>query len=281
MIFVQLIKIPIAGETVDESLGRRHKGPIMPTIGSVSYLNARPLLEGLEGATGTRIVFDTPARLHERVLAEEIDIALLPVLSYLENPELRLIPGTGIVSHGEVRSVKAFHEKRGIHLGNCSRVFLDTDSKTSRRLLKILLVKKYDRNLNEIEFLDTADGADTLLQIGDRALERSHFGNSTDLGAEWQELTGLPFVYACWMSRVPINQEMLAWLHNAKMMGKQSLEEIAARQKIIPPEEAIGYLSKNIQYDIEGPELVGLKMFFDWVVELENQNYDTSLRFVA
>lgn len=253
----------------------------MPSIGSVPYLNALPLLEGLEAATQTPIVFDSPARLHERVLSGEIDVALLPVISYLENPELRLIPGTGIVSHGEVRSVKAFHERKGVNLSNSNRIFLDTESKTSRRLLKLLLLKKYERDFSEIEFVEAPQTADTILQIGDKALEKSHFGNATDLGADWQELTGLPFVYACWMSRIPVTQELLTQLHNAKMMGRQSLEDIAGRQKIIPSDEALSYLTQNIQYDVEGPELVGLKMFFDWVVELENQNYDTSLRFVA
>jgi chorismate dehydratase len=144
-----------------------------------------------------------------------------------------------------------------------------------------LLVKKYERNLNEIIFTDHRETADTILEIGDAALAKSHYGNATDLGAEWLELTGLPFVYACWMSKGPITQELLTQLHNAKMRGKQNLEEIATRQQIISPEDAYLYLTQNIHYDIEGPELVGLKMFFDWVVELENQNYDTSLRFVA
>src|SRR5215471_19319598 len=145
----------------------------MPTLGSVPYLNAMPLLEGLERATQRPIVFDTPARLHERVAGGEIDVALLPVISYLENPELRLIPGTGIVSHGEVRSVKAFHEGLGIDLGNSERIFLDSDSKTSQRLLKLLLLKKYERKLDEIHFVERPDLADTILQIGDSALEKS------------------------------------------------------------------------------------------------------------
>src|SRR5215813_13982927 len=128
----------------------------MPTIGSVPYLNALPLLEGLETATGSPIVFDTPTRLHDRVVVGEIDVALLPVVSYLENPELRLIPGTGIVSHGEVRSVKVFHERPGVNLANTERIFLDGDSKTSQRLLKLLLLKKYERKLDEICFVESA-----------------------------------------------------------------------------------------------------------------------------
>jgi chorismate dehydratase len=265
---------------VDETLKPVHKS-IMPIVGSVPHLNALPLLEGLEETISSSIHFDSPSRLHERVVAGNIDIALLPVVSYLENPELRLIPGSGIVSHGEVKSVKVFHEKPGIDLSNAERIYLDPNSKTSQRLLKVLLTKKYNRNLEEIIWTDEAESADTFLEIGDKALEKAHFGNSTDLGLEWHELTGLPFVYACWMSQVPITQDLLTKLHNAKMTGRQSLEEIASRQKFLPVEDALNYLTKNIQYDIEGPELVGLKMFFDWVVELENQNYDTSLRFVA
>ena len=125
------------------------------------------------------------------------------------------------------------------------------------------------------------NGAESVLQIGDRALEKSHYGNASDLGQEWFELTGMPFVFACWMSQTPITQELLTQLHNAKMTGKQSLEQIANRQQILAEEEALSYLTKNIQYDIDGPELVGMKTFFEWVEELENQNYDTSLRFVA
>jgi chorismate dehydratase len=158
---------------------------------------------------------------------------------------------------------------------------LDPTSKTSQRLLKVLLVKKYQRNLEEIHWVEQPEAADTVLGIGDKALTMSHYGNSTDLGSDWTQFTGLPFVYACWMTKSDITQELLTHLHNAKMLGKQSLEAIAARQRVVDPDDAFSYLTNNIQYDIEGPELVGLRIFFDWVVELENQNYDTSFRFVA
>ncbi len=266
---------------VDEFYRGVHKVGIMPKVGSVPFLNAMPLLEGLHRSLASPIVLDSPARLHEMVTTGQLEVALLPVVSFLENPDLRLIPGTGIVSHGDVRSVKAFHQNSKIDLSNTKCIHLDATSKTSQRLLKVILVKKYSRNLNEIEFTDRPALADTLLEIGDRALEKSHFGNSTDLGREWHDLTGMPFVYACWMSQVPITQELLTQLHNAKMTGKQNLEEIASRQSLLPIEDAVNYLTQNIQYDIEGPELVGMKTFFEWVVELENQNYDTTLRFVA
>ena len=253
----------------------------MPEIGSVPYLNAQPLLVGLEEATNSGIRFDHPVALHEAVMRRELEVALLPVVSYLENPELKLIPGTGIACLGEVLSVKVFNENSRVNLGNADRIYLDPESKTSTRLLKILLVKKYNRDLEEIIWTTRPEDAQSVLKIGDKALECSHFGNSIDLGQEWQDLTGLPFVFACWMSQTPITRELLAHIHNAKMRGKDSLEAIAQAQEIIDPDDALVYLTKHIKYDIEGPDLVGLKLFFDWVVELENQDYDTSLRFVA
>lgn len=252
----------------------------MTVFGSVPYLNAKPLLEGLAASQDT-LRLHPPSLLHQAVLDAQVSVALLPVASYLENPGLRLIPGTGIVSRGEVRSVKVFHAHSKIHLSNTASIYLDPHSKTSQRLLKLLLVKKYRRSLDEIVWTSSPEEAQSVLTIGDRALAQSHFDNAADLGLEWHELTGLPFVYACWMSQTPLTAEIATQIHNAKMRGKQALPSIAQRQTVVSEEDAYEYLTRHIHYDLEGPELVGLKTFFDWVVELENQRYDTSLRFVA
>ncbi len=256
-------------------------GSPMPQIGSVPYLNALPLLEGLETSTRSKLLLSPPATLHEAIAAQKIEVALLPVVSYLENHEFRLVPGTGICCNGAVRSVRVFFHPKHRSLETVDKVYLDPHSKTSQRLLKVLLAKKYERNLHKIEWVDQLKEADCALQIGDKALINANKGRSIDLGTEWYEFTGLPFVFACWMSRGPVSQDLLAHLHNAKMNGKQNLEAIAQRQKIVSPHEALDYLTQCIHYDIEGPELVGMKLFFDWVGELENQVYDTSLRFVA
>lgn len=205
----------------------------------------------------------------------------MPVVSYLELPDLKLIPGTGIACHGPVKSVKVFFENTQDNLHNVESICLDPESKTSNRLLKILLVKKYQRDLEDIQFTLEPQYAQARLKIGDKALAESHFGNSLDLGQEWLELTGLPFVFACWMSAGPITPELLTQLHNAKMHGIQKLQDYAMTQEIVAPDDALVYLRDHIKYNIEGPDLIGLKLFFDWVGELENQSYDTSLRFVA
>ncbi len=256
-------------------------GSLMPQIGSVPYLNALPLLEGLEASTRSKLLLSPPATLHEAIATQKVQVALLPVVSYLENPEFRLIPGTGICCNGAVKSVRAFFHPKHRSLETVQKVYLDPHSKTSQRLLKVLLAKKYERNLHKIQWVHQLKEADCALQIGDKALINADRGHSVDLGTEWYEFTGLPFVFACWMSKNSVSRDLLVQLHNAKMNGKQNLEAIAQKQKIVSPPEALDYLTRCIHYDIEGPELVGMKLFFDWVGELEKQVYDTSLRFVA
>lgn len=253
----------------------------MWNIGSVSYLNAKPLLSGLESSGKARLHLAPPAQLHQEVLQNKIDVALLPVVSYLEYPELKLIPGSGIACQGPVLSVKVFHRKPHINLSNTESIYLDVESKTSQRLLKILLHKKYERDFEEIEWAQDPDAADSYLLIGDKALTHQSEGESVDLGQLWNEFTGLPFVFAAWMTSGEINQELLTELHNAKMLGLQNLDEIASSQNLISIELAKKYLSEHIQYHVNGPELVGMKLFFDWIMEWEQQPYDTSLRFVA
>ena len=51
--------------------------------------------------------------------------------------------------------------------------------------------------------------ADAALVIGDPALaidERAQGLVKTDLGSEWQAMTGLPFVYAMWSGREGVAQ---------------------------------------------------------------------------
>lgn len=250
-------------------------------IGSVPYLNAKPLLFGLENSDKAGLYLAPPAQLHQDILEKKLDVALLPVVSYLEYPELKLIPGSGIACCGPVLSVKVFHRKAGLSLANTESIYMDVESKTSQKLLQILLHKKYERDFEEITWHQDPDAADSYLLIGDKALKHQSEGSSEDLGELWHHLTGLPFVFAAWMSSGEIAQELLTELHNAKMQGLQNIDEIAATQNILPKEIAKKYLQDNIRYSMNGPELVAMKLFFDWVMEWEQQDYDTSLRFVA
>ena len=77
-------------------------------IGAVSYLNTRPLVFGLEQGVGEdriELSYSVPARLADRMIAGELDIALMPVIELAKMPELEIVPGLAIGTSGPSRSV--------------------------------------------------------------------------------------------------------------------------------------------------------------------------------
>ena len=77
----------------------------MLRLGSVPYLNARPLLSGLSGRPGISLLLLPPARLAAELREGSLDAALVPVLAPLTRTGYRLVEDLGIVSDGPVRSV--------------------------------------------------------------------------------------------------------------------------------------------------------------------------------
>src|SRR5436190_20439407 len=75
--------------------------------------------------------------------------------------------------------------------------------------------------------------ADAVLLIGDRAMRAALPGYpySYDLGQEWTEWTGLPFVYAVWAVRPGVDLGPVAdALLRAKQLGRERVAEVAWRE---------------------------------------------------
>ena len=83
-------------------------------LGAVSFLNARPLVDGLERSTRFAVEFDVPSRCAARLHAGEVDLGLIPSVEYLRDPSYRDVPGLAIASRGPVASVAIF-TKRPMH----------------------------------------------------------------------------------------------------------------------------------------------------------------------
>src|SRR5206468_11645713 len=114
---------------------------------------------------------------------------------------------------------------------------LDEGSRTSAALTQVLLRKKYgvqaeiaplplDRSAEEAD-------ADAVLLIGDRAMHAClpGFRHAFDLGQEWHDWTGLPFVYAAWAVRDGVDLgPVLDAFYQAKRRGIDHVGQIAARE---------------------------------------------------
>jgi predicted solute-binding protein len=167
-------------------------------LGVVSYLNAVPTVQGLDSDPRFEIVRDVPSRIAARLHAGEIDLGLIPSIEYAEG-DYAIVPGIAIASRGPVRSVMLLHRRP---IEGIRRVAVDTSSRTSAALVRVLLRDRLGRDPEYAPMPPDVpamlNSADAALVIGDPALYYDGEAARLDLGAEWTERTGRPFVYAFW-----------------------------------------------------------------------------------
>jgi chorismate dehydratase len=239
-------------------------------IGAVNYLNTKPLICDLEElAPEAELVLDLPSRLADRLAAGELDVALIPVIEYFRAGTYSVVPGIAIASRGPVLSVTLFSK---VPWENIRRVALDVGSRTSAALTLVLLRNRYgvraeavalplDRPAEDVD-------ADAVLLIGDRAMRAClpGFAHAFDLGQEWSDWTGLPFVYAVWAVRPGADlggvPEALA---EAKRRGLARTGPIArdeAPQLGLDAGFCRRYLTNIIHFDLGPREQAGLHHYY-------------------
>jgi chorismate dehydratase len=245
-------------------------------IGAVNYLNTKPLIYDLEAlAEGAELVLDYPSRLADQLQAGQLDVALIPVIEYFRAGTYSLVPGISIASHGPVLSVTLFSR---VPWKAIRRVALDECSRTSAALAQILLRARHGvgAEICPLPLAGMAENtdADAVLLIGDRAMRAClpGFAHAFDLGQEWHDWTGLPFVYAAWAVRAGVDLgPVVAALHEAKSRGCQNIGPIAAHEA---PRLGLDagycrrYLANIIRFDLGPRELAGLRHYYGLACEL-------------
>ncbi len=147
-----------------------------PRISASSYSNTAPLIWSfLYGSMHghVEIILDNaPARSAELLAQDRVDAALVPVIAYQLLEGVRLVPNVCVGAKEKVRSVALI--TRGKDLADARSVSLDTSSKTSVVLTKIIFREFLGF---EPEWRDAApdleamlDESDCALLIGDPAL---------------------------------------------------------------------------------------------------------------
>jgi chorismate dehydratase len=239
-------------------------------LGAVDYLNARPLVHGLDQQSELfELRFDPPSLCAELLHADAIDIGMIPSIEFWRGAEYAVVPGIGIISNGPVASVALFTRKP---LAELRTIAADTSSRTSNALLRVLCAERFNM---APEFVPMAPDAtrmlrecDAALIIGDPALYfESPAADVTkiDLGEEWTALTGLPFVWAFWAGRPHVvSPDVVAALTDARNAGVAASDQIAD-EYCGPSRAALGraYLKDNIQYVLGSREEAGLRRFYE------------------
>ena len=240
----------------------------MKNIGIVSFLNTLPLIYGLQDNTvkhNFNLIPDVPSKLADDLRDSFLDLALIPVIEYARSSEpYAIVPDICIGSNGPVASVSLFFNKE---IKDIKKVALDTSSRTSAALTKIILAEKFDLNPEYISMSPDIDqmlkSTDAALLIGDKALEYGAVNpHYFDLAEEWTDWTGLPFVFAVWTGlKGAWHLDQFTPLYDSKKSGLSRIEEISQEYASNHPQNKKfyqQYLTQNIQFDLTDISLLAL-----------------------
>jgi chorismate dehydratase len=236
-------------------------------IGSVSFLNAKPLIYELEADDSLELTLDVPAKLLDGLLADRFDVALLPVIDYQRMSGLRVLTAGGIGCDGPTLTVRIFSPTP---IERIAALACDTDSHTSVALARIILAAQYNLRpemvtLDRARHIARPDTA--ILLIGDKVVceEPKELPYQMDLGEAWKKMTGLPFVFAAWMAREGVDLgDLPQRLEQAKRAGLLHVDQIIRQHAVSrgwPPEVARKYLTHHLKFDIGPRQLEAIRLF--------------------
>ena len=239
-------------------------------IGSIPYLNVRPLIYGIED----QVISTVPAQLAERLHQGQIDVGIVPVAEVLRHDQYDILDRVAIAANGPVRSVLLFHQEP---IAELRRIAVDPASRSSVMLLRILLRMVYRI---EPEFYVCPPDAQltehpAVLMIGDAAIRYSHAPAAPqthvlDLAAAWRDWTGLPFVFAVWAGQRGVFNDvrLRSLLWTAKANGLANIETIVQTATEATPEFRREYLTRCVRYQLGAAEKNAIALFQKYAVEL-------------
>ncbi len=237
---------------------------VVDRIGSVSYLNAKPLIYGLDHAPDIELLLDVPSRLADGLLARRFDVALLPVIDYQRLDDLVIVPSGGIGCDGPTLTVRIFSRRP---IEQIRTLACDTDSHTSVALARVILAERCGIEPDFVDLKHGGEPADAMLLIGDKVVceEPAGLEHQLDLGAAWKELTGLPFVFAVWVAGRGLDLgELPERWSAARVLGLEQVPQIVQRHAIArgwPAGVATQYMTVYLKYDIGPRQLEAIRLF--------------------
>lgn len=238
-------------------------------VGIVNYLNTKPLLYGIEHSPVINDLVpvpDYPANIARMLVDNEIDMGLVPVAVIPRLQEYYINTGYCIGCVGPVASVCLFSE---VPIEEATAVLLDYQSRTSVALAKVLL-RDYWKITPQL--LDTKNdyrpqikGTTAGLVIGDRALEQRKVSPYIyDLGEAWQAHTGLPFVFAAWVSNKKLPDNFVAAFNEANRQGLMQIDAVVAANPY-PVFDLHEYYTRFISYELDAAKQKGLEKFLSLI----------------
>ena len=237
-------------------------------ISAVAYTNTKAFIYGLEHSdiiNKIDLSLDIPSECAAKVISGEVDLGLMPVAAIPFVPNANIVADYCIGSDGAVNSVFIFSD---VPVAEIKTLRLDAHSRTSNNLAKVLL--KFHWKLG-VEFTtDPTVKTDAIVLIGDRTFgKKEDFTFVYDMGEEWKNFTGLPFMYAAWVANKEISQEFKTEFNAALKFGLAHRNEVLKDLPQIPNFDLEDYLYHKLQFDVTDDRKRAMNLFLAYIEQLE------------
>ena len=242
-------------------------------ISAVSYTNTKPFIYGIQHTSvidQIDLSLDIPSDCAQKLIDDKVDIGLIPVAAALNLREWHIVSDYCIGANGAVNSVFIF-SNCDIH--EVKTIQLDPQSRTSNNLAKVLMKNFWkvepQQIINAPNYAQSADTYTAFVQIGDRTFgKKQQFKYVYDLAEEWKKITGLPFVFAAWISNKPIPQEFVDQFNVALKYGLdhriELLKELPKRDDF----DLEDYLMHKLDFRLTEGKKKALYLFLDYIKAL-------------
>jgi chorismate dehydratase len=246
-------------------------------ISAVKYANTYPFIYGMiESGFDKKVLLETdhPADCAAKLINGRVDIGLIPVAALSTLNDYNIISDYCIGANGEVRTVMLLSNSP---FSEVDTVYLDYRSRSSVNLT-IVLAKFFWKK--EYHWINTSESFDfrnvgrneAVVLIGDQCFEYENFYHfRLDLALEWKKFTGLPFVFACWVSNRRLEKEFIDEFNKALETGVSDIDAVVEKMGqsgIITGEVLKDYLTKNIDYNFDENKKKGMNLFLEMLKTL-------------
>jgi len=239
-------------------------------ISAVAYTNTKAFIYGLQHSdiiNKIDLSLDIPSDCAAKVISGEVDLGLMPVAAIPFVRNANIVADYCIGSDGAVNSVFIFSD---VPVEEIKTLRLDSHSRTSNNLAKVLL-KFYWKH--DVVFTTEPDAkTDAIVLIGDRTFgKKDDFAFAYDMGQEWKNFTGLPFMYAAWVANKEISKEFKDEFNAALKLGLEHRKEVLADLPRVENFDLEDYLYDKLQFEVTADRKKALKTFLGYIEELEKE----------
>jgi len=236
-------------------------------VSAINYTNTKPFLLGLQQLDELELQLDYPSKIAENLIQNKAQIGIIPLAEYLRNKnQLQIISDYGIACNGEVKTVALLSN---LPLPEIQNIVLDYQSRTSVELCKILCKHFWNiqPTFSALKVQDNIEQLESVVIIGDRVFEyENKFKYKYDLGLEWKKFTGLPFVFAVWVTNATFDNAFIEKFNAALSLGINDLNLVF---KAFDIEDKVlqNYLLNDIKFNLSLPYQEAIKTFEKFLVE--------------